>query len=66
MAEKYRIREKQNASVNGSPVTLFKLFAPDADAYVFAGQYSAQGYNASDERCIDAFERFESASDYEW
>ena len=65
MTDQYRIEDKQNVNRNGK-VTLFKLYERDGDAYVFSGQYVAPGYNASDAKCIAAFERIESATDFAW
>lgn len=55
---KYRVSNKQNVNMNGRR-TAFDLhrYVVEQDAYVFAGRYTAKGYNASDSKCAAAYEQ---------
>jgi len=53
----YRVEMKSNVNVNGKR-TSFNLFEQNGKDFVFAGAYTAVGYNASDEKCIAAFHAF--------
>lgn len=51
----YRIKGKENVNCHG-PKTTFALYEFDDEkgAYVYQGLYGANGWDASDEACIDA------------
>jgi hypothetical protein len=61
-----RITDKENVAINGNPSTIFKAFvwSDDSAAWVFDGQYSAEGYDADDAACEAAYwESVELADD---
>ena len=49
--QNFRVDDKRNVHYNGRK-TAFKLFRRDGDRFLFSGEYTARGWNASDERCI--------------
>lgn len=49
-----RIQDRRNAHRNGKPITTFKYFERRGSFYVFAGEYSARGHDATTAKCLDA------------
>lgn len=50
-----RIEEKENERINGREITAFKVYEYSQGSYIYAGQYSTSGFDASDEQCEDEF-----------
>lgn len=57
--EELRISQRENVYYAGCACTAFFVHAwnDDAKAYVFAGQYTVPGHDASEERCKSAASR---------
>lgn len=56
----YRIQDKDNVHVAGRQRTTFKVFERQGDAYLYRGNFTAPGHNASDKKCIDTYEANEN------
>ena len=53
MNKQYRVENKSNVHANGKK-TSFSLFERDGDAFFYAGNFTARGWDQSDAQCIAA------------
>ena len=51
----YKAENPQNVTLNGSEVTLFDVYRYCGNDYVFQGKYTADGFNASQHKCLRSF-----------
>lgn len=54
--ETYRISNKRNGVMNGRR-TAFDIHVRKGDAFLFAGQFYAYGFDRTDDECIAHYER---------
>lgn len=53
--DNFRVENKQNV-IYGGEVTSFSLYEYDGwGSYIFVGAYTADGFDASDSKCIAAY-----------
>ena len=53
MQENYRVEQRRNVNMNGRK-TAFKFFKRVGNAFVYAGDFTADGWDATTDDCIDA------------